>query len=129
MSKDAQSGFYQRLPPSDDGKQVVQTAATGAAAANVALWTGLPAADRPKGFVWVTFECVSNDCYLRFKETATAAATTTANGLKLPSGSRIDLWIPTHVLSTLDVIAAGVGSIKWYVSSPDSYRTNGITGA
>ena len=121
---DAQNGFYNRLPPRDTGKQTVQSSATGVAAANVALWSGLAAADRPNGYAWVTFECVSQDCYLRFKESATAAATTTSNGLKVPAGSRIDLWIPAHALSTLDVIAAGVGSIKWYVSSSDSYRTN-----
>ncbi len=115
--------FFNILPPSNfAGPNQVQSVASGAAA-GVAVFTSLAAADQPKGKVWVLFEAVTEDCYVRFGPT-TSAATTAANGLLVKAGTpgRVFYLEPTkHAF--MDVFAGGAGTLKWQVCSPMGERS------
>jgi hypothetical protein len=113
--------FFSIIPPSNvDGPNEIQSSATGAAA-GVALFTGLAAADRPVGKVCVCFEALTADAYVRFGP-ATSAGTTAANGAIVKAGEpgRVFVLDPDKH-AYMDVFSAG-GSIKWYVCSPPGQR-------
>lgn len=115
--------FERTLPPTDsatDPKTVVQSAVTGLAAANVDLWGGLAEADRPPGKVYVTFDALTQDCYVRFKSTNSAAGTTSANGQLIKAGAapHITYYLDPSKHVYMDVIApGGAGTVKWQVVS------------
>lgn len=116
--------FYRILPPTNvAGPNQVQTMTTGAAAGQ-AVFTGLAAANRPCGKVYVCFEAVTEDCYVRFGP-ATSSATTATNGLIVKAGQpgRVFYLEPTaHAF--MDVYApGGAGSLNWQVCSPPGERS------
>jgi hypothetical protein len=114
--------FFYIVPPSNvAGPNQVQNRATGAAVGQ-AVFTGLAAADQPPGKVWVCFEAVTNDCYVRFGP-ATSAGTTAANGLLVKAGQpgRVFYLDPVkHAF--MDVFAPVAGTVSWQVCSPPGQR-------
>lgn len=115
--------FHSPIPPSNvDGPNQVQTMTTGAAASQ-AVFTGLAAANRPIGHVYVVFEAITKDAYVRFGSTVTTD-TTAANGLLIKAGEvgRVFLLHPTkHAL--MDVLGSGgAGVLNWQVCSPPCDR-------
>jgi hypothetical protein len=79
-------------------------------------------AERPKTKVWVTFEAVTNDAYIRVGESA-AAGTTVDNGYYLKVGTPTRFYLTPSKHTTVDAYApAGAGVLKWYVSSPPCER-------
>lgn len=117
--------FYIIEPPEDatvsPGGAVI-TNATGAAAANF-TWVANLGANAPNGACFVTLEASTTDCWVRFKPTATAAATTTTNGLIVKAGQPgRPFWVNPSRHGVIDVISTGVGSIQLHVSSPIGNR-------
>jgi len=114
----------QNLPPrvaGTDPAQQVFSAVTGAAAASVDLWAGY-AADAgglktPQGKCWIELEVTANTAYVRFSRT-NSAATTTANGSAIVVGTPRKFLIDATKDLFMDVIAAGVGTIKWRMVGP-----------
>lgn len=97
------------------GRGTVVSVATGAAAVSTSLWTMTKA---PEGACFVTFEAVTTPAYVRLRGDNGAAGTTIANGQVIPVGQPIRLWVDPSVLKYVDHISTGVGTLKWYVSSP-----------
>lgn len=122
-----ESLFYYVCPPSDatvDAKHQVKTAATSGAASNYDWVTGLGTA-APEGSCWLVLEASANDCYVRFKPTTSAAATTITNGLVIKAGQPgRSFYVDPVVHKVIDVIAAGVGTLQVQVSSPIGNRRN-----
>lgn len=113
--------FFRILPPATSGPNQVQSVVTGAAAGH-ALFTGL-SSDAPKGFVYVCFEAVTNDCYVRFGS-VTSSGTTTANGLIVKAGEpgRV-FYLSPKAQAFVDVYApGGAGKLNWQVCSPMGER-------
>ncbi len=114
--------FFTIVPPSNAaGPNQVQSNATGAAA-GVALFTGLAAANRPVGKVFVCFEAVTEDCFVRFGP-ATSSGTTASNGLIVKAGQpgRV-FWMDPTRHAFMDVFAGAAGVVKWQVCSPPGNR-------
>ncbi len=114
--------FLTIVPPSNvNGPNQVQESATGAAA-SVAVFTGLAAGDRPVGRVFVTFEALTADCYVRFGSTTTTA-TSADNGLIIKAGDAGRVFqLDPDKHAKMDVYAASAGKIKWQVCSPPVER-------
>ncbi len=115
--------FFFIVPPSNvAGPNQVQTMTTGAAAGQ-ATFTGLAAANRPIGKVFVCFEAVTTDCYVRFGP-ATSSATTTANGLliKADQPGRVFYLDPVNQAFIDAYAPGGAGKLNWQVCSPPGYR-------
>lgn len=114
----AEKSFYWILPPrATASRQEVKSASSGAAAANTAVFTGI--STPPEGNCMVTFEAYAADIYLRFKPTNAAAGTTTANGLVLKAGDKMDFYLTPSIDVYVDHICPATGgTLKWYVSSP-----------
>lgn len=119
------------LPPRDaatDPSEAVYSDSTGAAAANISIWAAYDDNHEsitngpPKGKVWVEFEALTQVAYIRFKRTATAAATTTANGAVIPVGTPKKFYLDPTIDVVADVIAAGAGTLKWRVCGRPSDR-------
>lgn len=115
---------HANYPPRDtatDKGQEVLSAATAATAVNVALWTGYTGPDAvvgpPAGKVWVEFEAFGFPAYVRFKRTASAAATTTSNGSVIPVGAYRTFYLDPGKDVVCDVISTGVGVLKYRVVS------------
>lgn len=115
---------HANYPPRDtatDKGEEILSSATGAAAANIALWTGYTGPNgvvgAPAGKVWVEFEALSNVAYIRLKRTSSAAATTTSNGAILAVGVPRVFYLDPSKDVVADVIAGGVGVLKWRVVS------------
>ncbi len=115
---------HANLPPRNsatDPGYAVYSAATAAAATTTSLWATYTTPDGdvnviPKGKVWIELEAVAQDVYVRFCRTGTTA-TTTSNGAIVKVGVPRYFYIdPTKDLF-LDHIAAGVGVIKWRITS------------
>lgn len=113
----AATGFYIKHPPRDAGNQIVKSANTSTSAANVAIFSGMTSPPTKK--VWVTVEALTEDLYFLCKPTATTAAVTSSTGMLVATGEKADFWLNPAVDQYFDVIAAGSGKIKWYVSSPE----------
>lgn len=119
------------LPPRDaatDPSEAVYSDTTGAAAANIALWAAYDDAHEgitngpPKGKVWVEFEALTTVANIRFKRTASAAATTTSNGVVLPIATPRRFYLDPTIDVIADVIATGAGVLKWRVCGRPSER-------
>ncbi len=78
-------------------------------------------AEKPKTKVWVTFEAVANDCYIRIGEVA-SAGTTALNGYFLAIGIPTRFYLTPSKHVQVDAYATGAGALKWYVSSPPCER-------
>ena len=109
----------QNLPPrvaSTDDEYQVFSGVTGAAASSHDLWTGYTAdhatIKRPAGKCWIELEATANIAYVRFSRTA-STGTTVANGAVLQVGVPRRFYIQPDIDLFMDVIAAGVGTIKW----------------
>ncbi len=114
----AQRQFYRRCPPTVAGMHIVQTDATAVTADNFNWTTALASAGvLPAGPVWLELEAVTETAWIRFKASATAAATTTDNGAILPVGQPRHFLVSPKLLPVIDHIAAGTGSLKVQVVS------------
>lgn len=113
------------LPPRVSGDQIVQSAATAAAAVSSNLWSGYTGGIPPAGKVWVVLEATGFDVFVRFSATNTTG-TTAANGRICKVGVPQLFFIEPNVKDLfLDHISpGGVGTIKWHVCSQigDRYR-------
>lgn len=77
---------------------------------------------RPEGKCWVTFEAVTEDCYIRIGP-ASSAATTTSNGVLVPAGGTVSFYLTPYRDTYVDAYApGGAGVLKWWVSSPIAER-------
>lgn len=101
---------------SDDAVHQVQSAVTGAAAANFDWGAALVAAGI-RGKVWITVEALTTPVYIRFKPTSSAAATTTTNGRGIAAGASQRFWVDTIKHTVIDHISSGAGNIKVMVDS------------
>lgn len=120
MSTAASKAFHTVYPPRDTGKQLVQSVATGAAAADVAIWTGL-GVDAPTGKVYLMLEARTTDVFVKFKGTDDAADCTANNGMLIKADQPgVSFWVDFSIDKYIDFIApAGAGVLKWYVASPE----------
>lgn len=112
--------WYQHLPPEVAGERIVQSAATGAAAANFDWYTPL-GASAPKGKVWVEVTAETTVAWIRFKATG-AASTTAANGALIGIGEKKKFYVNPRIHGTIDHLSTGVGVIKIQVCSPPGER-------
>src|SRR5687768_6204306 len=107
--------FFDIQPPTVstvDAEHQVLSTATGAAAANYDWVTALGTA-APKGTVYLLLEALTQDVYVRFKPTTSAAGTTTANGLIIKAGEPgRAFYVDPIKHKVIDMIAGGVGSLK-----------------
>lgn len=118
MSTAASKAFHTVYPPRVSGKQAVQSVATSAVATVTSLWTGL-GVDAPTGKVYLYFEALTQDAYVRLRFGTAAGGTTSSNGVIVKAGQPgvswyVDAAIDTHV----DHLGLGAGVLKWYVASP-----------
>lgn len=90
----------------------VHSAATSTAAARQALGLG------SEGKFFVTVQAVGYDTYIAFKLGTAAATITALTGYLIPAGGSASFWITSSLLNDLETIATGVGSVRWYRSSP-----------
>lgn len=72
--------------------------------------------------IWVTFEPVTQDVYIRIGAAA-SAGTTTSNGLLIVAGTTMSFYLTPSKHVNVDAYApGGAGVLKWYVSSPPCER-------
>lgn len=85
---------------------------------------------RPETKVWVAFEALTNDCYVRFGAAATAA-TTQYNGVLIKAGATAGLgpqhnqkfYLTPSQHTNVDILSTtGAGLLKWWVCSPPGER-------
>jgi hypothetical protein len=77
----------------------------------------------PKGKVWLEVEAWGNDCYIRFSRTA-STGTTATNGLLLKVGLPRSFYVdPNFRDKFMDVLATGVGILKYRVASSVNERS------
>ncbi len=109
--------YYDRKPPAESGVYAVQSVATGVAA-NLLVTTALSTAV-PYGPVWLALEAVTYDVHVRFKATATTAATTANNGLLIKADQPAVLFgVDLGQLPYIDHFApGGTGVLKVQVAS------------
>lgn len=100
----------------DDAVHQVQSAVTGAAAANMS-WAAAIATAGWNGKVWITVEAVTTPVYVRFKATTAAAGTTTSNGIGIAAGDSKRFLVDTIKHAVIDHISSGAGVIKVQVDS------------
>lgn len=110
-----------------DSEDAFLSAATSGAASSMNLWSAYTdksgVAGAPKGKVWLELEAVANDCYVRFCRTATTA-TTSSNGALCKVGIPRYFYIePSQVDKFIDVLATGVGVLKYRVVGPIGERS------
>lgn len=111
------NGFW-RISAHDSTHITLEGSVGSGAGAGGASGTVNFADARPDGKCWVTFEALTYDCYIRIGP-ATSSATTTANGLVIPSGQTVSLYLNPEKDLYVDAYApGGTGKLKWYVSSP-----------
>lgn len=122
MSELAAHQFYDIKPPRVSGKNIVQSTATGLAAASFD-WVGGLAGNAPTGKVFLTLESNTRDTYVRFGPTATTA-TTTSNGLliKADQPGRVFLVDPIEDRFIDSIALVGAGVLKVHVSSAEGMR-------
>ncbi len=84
----------------------------------------------PKTKVWLAFEALTNDCYVRIGGAA-AAGTTADNGVLIKAGATpgIGSWstqrfyINPRVDTNIDILSTtGAGVLKWYICAPPGER-------
>ncbi len=115
--------YFDRKPPAESGTYAVQSVATGAAA-NLLVTTAL-STDAPKGPVWLALEAVTYDVHVRFKATATSAATTASNGLLIKAGEPAVMFgVDLVQLPYIDHYSpGGAGVLKVQVASQPYARS------
>lgn len=104
-----------------DPEDAFLSTATAAVATSADLWATYTSIDGslgpPKGKVWVEFEAVTADVYIRFSREATTG-TTASNGALLKVGMpRVFYLDPNLHDKYLDHLATGVGVVKYRVVS------------
>lgn len=122
----AQDVFFWVYPPTvstEDALHQVLVDTTGAAADNYDWVTAL-GSDAPKGTVWLRLEASTEDVFVRFKSTTSAAGTTASNGLLIKADQPGQ---PFYVNPTrhgvIDHIApGGAGTLRIQVASPIGQR-------
>lgn len=108
------------LPPGADGLQTApQTVAMGAAA-NVAIFSGLTAALRPTGQVYVTFAPVGGNLTTFAVGNGNGIACT--NSATWADGSKIRILLNPAV-DTYMRVAGSAGTLKWWISSQEIQGT------
>lgn len=84
----------------------------------------------PETKVWVAFEALTNDCYIRIGAAGTAA-TTEANGTLIKAGSTPGIsaavnqkfYLTPSKHTNVDILSTtGAGVLKWWVCSPPGER-------
>ena len=129
----ASQGVDELLSPMDAGEYIGTATASGVAAANLDLNSvasfvgvvpaGSAAADMAKGSRWVSLQARGGDIFIRFKTTATAAATTSgtgSNGLKIPQDQTVHFYVDPVNRQFVDHIASVAGcTLFWWFSSPN----------
>lgn len=120
MSTAASKAFHTVFPPRKTGKQLVQSIATAVTAVDTSLWTGL-GVDRPTGKVYVMFEARTFDVFIKFKAIDDAADCTVNNGMLVKADQPgMSFWLDSQLDLFVDFISpGGVGTLKWYVASPE----------
>ncbi len=101
----------------------------GAGASGSSVYSNYTAAVPPTK-VWVAFEALTNDCYIRIGGAATAG-TTADNGALIKAGATPGItpgcsqrfYINPAVDTNVDILSTtGAGVLKWYVCSPPGER-------
>lgn len=100
----------------------------GAGASGTANFTD-PLYSVPECKVWVAFEALTNDVYVRFGSSQTAR-TTADNGLLIKAGATPGLvaqnqrfYLTPSIHAYIDTLSTtGAGVLKWYVCSPPGER-------
>lgn len=108
-------GADECLPPADTGTYAGTATSTTTSAANLDL--GLSS-----GGAYYTFQARGGDVYVRFKSTASTAATTSgdaSNGFKIPDGQTKDFWITAASRYCDHICSAATKRLFWYRSSPN----------
>ncbi len=115
--------YYDRKPPAESGVYAVQSDTTGVAT-NLLITTAISTVV-PHGPVWIALEAVTNDVHVRFKASATTAATTALNGLLIKAGQpAVYFGVDLGQLPYLDHFSpGGAGSIKVQVASQPYARS------
>ncbi len=120
MSTAASKAFHTVLPPKATGKQKVLGADSSAVADCVPIFTGL-STDAPDGKVYVHFEAVTEDCYIRFLAADDASPDVdNETGVLIQADTHgRGFWLNAAVETHVEFVATGNGRLKWYVSSPE----------
>jgi hypothetical protein len=119
-----QRGAYERLGPTDAGAQAINPAAVTTAAGNIDLngtWGGAPVEGVTRnriarGGAWFSFQPSGGAASIRFKASATTAATTAANGLGIADGSVEEFWVSSGT-PIVDAIGSAALTLKIWMSS------------
>lgn len=116
-------GADERIPPRDTGVNAGNTASVTTSAANIDLNASWGSVSNRfiRGGAWITLQARGGDVYVRFKSTATAAATTSgaaSNGEKIADGTKEDFWI-TPDRPIIDAIGSAACSLFYWQSSPN----------
>lgn len=120
MGTEAIRAFHQVLPPTNTGKQMVQSVSTANSVDVDPLFTGL-GANAPTGWVYVAFEAVTTDCYIRLRSDNVNTGISSTTGMLIKAGQpAVSFWVDSDTYLYVNHIApGGAGSLKWYVASPD----------
>lgn len=120
MSTNASKAFHQVLAPKATGQNAVQSSASSTSANSVPIFTGL-GADAPTGKCYVTFEAVTEDCYIRIlaEDDASPDVTSQTGMLVKADTPGVSFWLDTATEAYVEFKATGSGYLKWYVASPD----------
>lgn len=120
MSTNASKAFHQVLPPTASGQNAVQVSATSTSANSLPIFTGL-GSDAPTGKCYVTFEAVTESCYIRVLAADDASPdVTNQTGMLVKADSPgVSYWLDVATQGYVEFKATGSGYLKWYVASPD----------
>lgn len=113
-----ETGAAELIPPGDG--------AASSLAAGTATSTTTTAANLDlgitKGACYVSLQARGGDVYVRFKATASAAATTTgddSNGVKIPDGTTAHFWVNSLGRYCDHKCSAASKYLFWWKSSPN----------
>ncbi len=114
----AESLFFNNVPPMKTGMHVVQSNAVEDTPAESMDWVGGLSTDAPKGMVHLSLEALAQDVYVRFGPTSTTA-TTTLNGRLIKAGSpACSFYVSPTKHRYIDHIGGAAGAtLKVQVSS------------
>ncbi len=113
----------QRVPPKDTGIYVGTATSATTSAANLDLngTYGGVTSRLARGGAYFSFQARGSDVYVRFKATATTAATTgtdSSNGYKIANGSTYEVFL-SPAESVVDFIGTAGCTLFWWQSSPN----------
>lgn len=112
---DAMRGLHEVVPPADTGTYAVTATGTTNSAANLDLGV-------EDGGQFITFQPIGGDVFVRFKSSASVAATTTTNGVKIADGTFFRQWVTSSSRYVDHICSAASKKLLWWRSSPN-YRT------